>query len=159
MPVEEPEPGAILALDYGRKRVGAAVSDALHLTVRPVEVVERRNRASLFRKLRLIAREQNARQVIVGYPLNLDGSVSPMAHEAAAFAARLKKELSIPVKLVDERLTSWAAQSMGAAKSPATRSRDGKSPNGNDAIAAAILLQDYLESTRLSRASRPSEEK
>ncbi len=96
LPVEEPEPGAILALDYGRKRVGAAVSDALHLTVRPVEVVERRNRASLFRKLRLIAREQNARQVIVGYPLNLDGSVSPMAHEAAAFAARLQERAEHP---------------------------------------------------------------
>ncbi len=51
-------------------------------------------------------------------------------------------------------LNQWALPSL-----PTARSRDGKSPNGNDAIAAAILLQDYLESTRLSRASRPSEEK
>lgn len=146
LPAEEPEPGAILALDYGRKRVGVAVSDPLQVTVRPVNVIERRNRASLFRKLRLIAREHNARQVIVGHPLNLDGSISPMAHEAAAFAARLQKELGIPVKLVDERLTSWAAHSMGAPKSPDLRSKDNKSRTGNDAVAAAILLQDYLDS-------------
>lgn len=159
LPVEEPEPGAILALDYGRKRVGVAVSDPLQVTVRPVEVIERRNRASLFRKLRLIAREHNARQLIVGYPLNLDGSVSPMAREASAFGARLQKELGIPVSLVDERLTSWAAQSIGAPKSPNSRSKDGKSRNENDAVAAAILLQDYLESAAPRPASRPSEEK
>jgi len=158
LPAEDPEPGAILALDYGRKRVGVAVSDPLQITVRPVEVIERRNRAGLFRRLRLIAREHNARQIIVGYPLNLDGSVSPMAHEAAAFAARLQKELSIPVKLVDERLTSWAAQSICAPKFPSSYSKDGKSRNENDAVAAAILLQDYLESTAPRPGSRPSEE-
>lgn len=162
LPIEEPEPGAILALDYGRKRVGVAVSDALQIIVRPLEVVERRNRATLFRKLRLIAREHNARQIIVGHPLNLNGSVSEMATEAKTFSTRLQKELSLPVKLVDERLTSWAAQSMGAVKPHdiQSRTRKAKKPrHRNDAVAAAILLQDYLESMRSSRASYPVEGK
>lgn len=153
MQVDEPL-GRILALDYGRRYVGLAVSDALRLIARPLQTIERTNRAKLIRSLRLIAQEQQARQIIVSYPLNLDGSVSEMATEAAAFATRLQKELGVPVEMVDERLTSWAAKTMprqpSAAKGLGRRHRRTK----DDAVAAAILLQDYLAA--LSSNCQPS---
>jgi len=150
--LDESEPGPVLAIDYGRKRVGIAVSDALRLTVRPVAIIDRRNRADLFHRLRLTARELHARHIIVGCPLNLDGSVSEMTLEARSFATRLQKELGIPVQLVDERLTSWAAQSAPPSSSKPARSlannRAANSANSKDDLAAAILLQDYLDTAR-----------
>ena len=151
-------PGRILALDYGRKRLGVAVSDEMRLTARPLETMTRTNRSQLFRKLREIARTQQARLILVGYPLSLDGSVNEMAAEAAAFASRLEKEVGIPVELADERLTSWAAAQLTRA---ATRHPRKKSPASietrtkDDALAAAILLEDYLDTAAANAPTPP----
>jgi len=140
----ESRPGRILAVDYGRKRIGLALSDELQLTAQPLLVFERVNRRDDLRRLREICRKQGVARILVGHPLHITGEAGEMAEEAARFAARLHKELRIEVHLVDERLTSWeAAQMIAETGSPSRRKQ-----SSLDDVAAAIFLREYLERQR-----------
>ena len=174
--------GRVLAIDYGRRRIGLAVSDELRVTAQPLATLERQNRAADLRHLREIVRLQSTRLIIVGLPLHLDGRLSEMAEEARRFAARIQKATGIPVELVDERLTSWeAAQPLGemdgrsrprkaATHAPRhvsrTRRRTPRRADGAirtrraiDDIAAAVLLREYLEHQHPTAAElRPDED-
>lgn len=135
------KPVRILAIDYGRRRIGLAVSDELGITAVPVATLERTNRQEDIRRLREIARKYKITLIIVGSPLHLAGHAGKMAHEVSRFASRIKKELGLPVELRDERLTSWEAEQ--TLKENAGR----KSKETHlDSIAAAILLRDFLDS-------------
>jgi putative holliday junction resolvase len=130
----------ILAIDYGRKRIGLALSDGMGITARPLAVLTRTNRRNDFRRLRELCREHAVSRIVVGHPLLMTGTAGEMASEAARFAARLEKVLGLPTELIDERLTSWEAKiSLAEAKSSRRR---GESV---DDLAAAILLREYLE--------------
>jgi len=132
-------PGRILAIDYGQKRIGLAISDEMDLTAQPLQTLERTNRRNDMRRLREIARRNGVRRIVVGHPVHLDGTESEMAAEAARFATRLGKELGLPVELADERLSSWEAGQVLA--------EAGKKKNVGDAVdhvAAAVILRDYL---------------
>ena len=161
-----------MAIDYGRKRIGLAVSDEMGVVARPLETLERKNRRDDVKRLREIAREQGARRIVVGHPLRLDGSRGEMADEVERFAVRLEKQLGLPVVLMDERLTSWQVEQMASEmrwleqaaapgqRKPATEraapsehggkaikgARAGRNkPNVTlDAMAAAVILRDYL---------------
>ena len=134
----------VLSVDYGRKRIGLALSDELGLTAQPLATVVRVNRQNDLRRLREACRTHGVTHIIVGHPLHMTGEAGEMANEAARFAARLEKEIGISVELVDERLTSWEAeQTLAETKSSARRR--GKPL---DDVAAAVLLRDYLERTR-----------
>jgi putative holliday junction resolvase len=150
------EPSRILALDYGRKRIGLALSDELHFTAQPLTTLLRTNRRNDLRRLREICRKHAVARILVGHPLHMTGEAGPMADEAALFAARLQKDLGIEVELVDERLTSWeAAQTMAEVKSSSRRKR---API--DDVAAAVLLRDYLEHKKqLARSTVPVAER
>ena len=141
--------GRVLALDYGQKRIGTAMSDELGLTASPLATLERMNRRDDVRRLREVVREHGIRRIIVGLPLHLDGRSSEMAEEVKRFATRIEKQLGLPVELVDERLTSWDAAQMEAA----ARRRAGSSSTTRDDVAAAIFLRDYLE--RKGASTRP----
>ncbi len=136
-------------MDYGRRRIGLALSDELHLTAQPLATLARTNRRDDLRRLRELVRKHGVRQIVVGHPLRLDGSASEMAAEAERFAARVEKELGLPVELVDERLTSWEARETVAETKP----RPGKE-RSLDEIAAAVILRDYLERERVRRAAK-----
>ncbi len=135
-----PERKRILAIDFGQKRLGLAISDELQLTAQPLAILQRTNRRNDLRRLRELARAQGVAKILVGHPRNLDGTAGAMAEEAARFAARVQKELGVPVELVDERLSSWDA----ARTLRATKSR-GKRPAKADDVAAAVILREYLE--------------
>ena len=152
----EAKPRRILAIDYGRKRIGLALSDELGLTAQPLVTLLRTNRRNDLRRLREICRKHAVARILVGHPLHMTGESSPMAEEAALFAARLQKDLGIAVELVDERLTSWeAAQTMAEVKSSSRRKR---API--DDVAAAVLLRDYLEHKKqLERSLVPAVER
>jgi putative holliday junction resolvase len=140
----ESGPSRILAIDYGRKRIGLALSDELQLTAQPLLVMRRANRRDDLRRLRAICRTQGVARILVGHPLHITGEAGEMAEEAARFAARLRKELGFEVDLVDERLTSWEAGQMMA---EAGSGRQRKDPSLDD-VAAAIFLREYLERNR-----------
>jgi putative Holliday junction resolvase len=136
-------PRRILAIDYGRKRIGLALSDELGLTAQPLATLVRTNRRSDLRRLRETCRKHAVEVIVVGHPLHMTGEVSEMAQEASRFAARMEKDLGIGVVLVDERLTSWEAQEMVK-----TNHKSRRKNADLDGIAAAVLLRDYLNQTR-----------
>lgn len=146
------KPARILAVDYGRRRIGLAISDGLGLSGHPLPTLERRNRRADLARLRDIVKQNGVGVILVGLPLHLSGKSSQMATEATRFAARLQKELGVPVELRDERLTSWEAERMAA--DPGLR----KNPD-IDSLAAAILLREYLDETargwKSKRGGRP----
>src|SRR5579863_317115 len=106
----ETPPRRILAVDYGRKRMGLALSDELGLTAQPLATLTRTNRQDDLRRLREICRMHGVARVIVGHPLHITGETSAMSDEASRFADRLRKALRIAVELHDERLTTWEAE-------------------------------------------------
>jgi putative Holliday junction resolvase len=139
--------GRVLAIDYGRRRLGLAVSDPLRLTARPLATWSRSNRRHDLARLRGLCREQEISRIVVGWPLQLGGTRGEMASEAARFAERIRKDLGIPVELVDERLSSWQAEQVlaeTAAGKPRSRSRK---QDRLDEVAAAVILRDYLHRT------------
>lgn len=143
-------PPRILAIDYGRKRIGLALSDELGITARPLSVLIHKNRREDVRRLREICREYGVRLILVGHPVHITGHAGEMANEASRFAERLRKELAVQVELADERLTSWEAEQTMAENSSATKRKNVPV----DAIAAAILLREYLDKNRSSTASK-----
>lgn len=136
-------PRRILAIDYGTRRLGLAISDELQVTARPLAVLNRENRRELFRALRKICSDNGVARILVGHPLHLTGESSPMAEEASKFAARLQRELGLDVELADERLTTWEARK--TVREPGLSSRRKASPV--DDVAAAVLLREYLDRT------------
>lgn len=144
---ESPLPARILAIDYGRRRLGLAVSDELGVTAHTLPVIARTNRRMDMRRLREVVKEKRIEAILVGSPVHLSGAMSEMAEEAERFAARLKKELALPVELRDERLTSWQADQMSK---ELVHGKDAPI----DSVAAAILLREYLDEARARRESR-----
>jgi putative Holliday junction resolvase len=155
VPQDAPKRPSILAIDYGRARMGLAVADAEARLPNPVGTLERINRNEDMRRLRETVREHNVRQIVVGLPLRLDGTQSEMAEEASRFAERVRKQLGVPVEMIDERLTSWEAERLMEEvggrvlhkESPVTgkkiRAEQGKLTV--DSVAAAVILKEYLE--------------
>lgn len=141
--------GKLLALDVGLARIGVAVCDGLQLTVRPLAVVYRRSRNEDFAQLAELARREEAQAVICGLPLNMDGSEGPQAQTTRKWAMRLAHALRallgrpLPVLFWDERLTTVAAKELIAERGS---SLPGEA--GEDAVAAAVLLQTYLDATQ-----------
>jgi putative Holliday junction resolvase len=145
----------VLALDYGRARIGVAIAGGKLALARPLVTLERVNRNEDMRRIREIVREHGIRQIVVGLPLRLDGTRGEMAEEAARFAKRVHKQLGLPVEMVDERLTSWEAERQleeqqgrvfheTSPHSAATR-RKPAAKTSVDAMAAAIILKEYLD--------------
>ena len=142
-----PKSARILAIDYGRGRIGLAISDELALTASPLPVMQRKNRRDDFRRLQKLLGEYQVGLVLVGKPVHLSGRQSEMAEEASRFAERLAKDLGVKVELLDERLTSWEAEQL----SKDVRGSKNKQQH-LDSMAAAILLREYLDAARERRA-------
>ena len=131
----------ILAIDYGRARHGLAVSDGLGLAGRPLPALQRKDGATDLATLRRVIDEHDVRRLVVGLPLNMDGSEGEMAAEARAFAARLETELGLPILLEDERLSTDEAESLlreGGLRPSERRAL-------RDSVAAAVILRSVLE--------------
>lgn len=138
-----PPQGALIAVDFGKKRIGLAVTDAERRFQFPCEPLAATGRpAADALALARFAREKSASAIVVGLPLNMDGSVGPQAHATRAFIAALIEAAGLPVYEFDERLTSfqadeWLAE-QGVAK--AARKRDPR----RDSLAALAILRGFL---------------
>jgi putative Holliday junction resolvase len=149
----------ILALDYGRSKIGLALAGWVARIAEPHDTLERVNRNEDMRRLREFVRDHSVRLIVVGLPLRLDGSRGDMAEETTRFAERLRKQIGVPVELVDERLTSWEAERLleeelgrritrrgsGHGHKKTTRTADGRYTV--DAVAAMAILREYLART------------
>lgn len=129
-----------LGIDYGTKRVGLAHGDEIGVAT-PLPALVDADEAVRWRKLGELIRQRRFTDLVLGYPYNMDGSVGFKAKEVDAFAARLKAEFGLPVHLVDETLTSDAAESSIAKKDR----RNLRDSGLIDSRAACIILQDFLD--------------
>lgn len=129
----------VLALDLGERRIGVAVSDPGGTIARPVEVIERRSRAEDFAAIAARVVRYGAERVVIGRPLTLRGEVGPQARCVEDYARALAETLSVPVELWDERYTTATAEEIMRTVRPRKKRQD------VDAVAAAVILQGYLE--------------
>ncbi len=125
-----------MALDWGTRRIGVAVTDELGIAAHGLPTLVRRNIQSDLDNLADLIREREIHTVVVGKPLHIDGAASRSSDQATRFARRLAKHAGIRVEMRDERLTSWESrQRLG----PRSRGR-----GDTDRMAAVLLLEGYL---------------
>lgn len=137
----------VLGIDYGSQRIGVSQSDPLGIIAQPR--VTLKNNSSLWEELKAIVRTENVRLIVVGMPLNLKGEKARKAEEVRGFINRLREEISVQVITWDERFTTSIAQrtliEMG------TKKKDRRSNKQDiDAMAASLILQSFLDSTKNS---------
>jgi putative Holliday junction resolvase len=132
--------GCILALDYGRKRIGIAVSDPFQWTAQPLETWTVGSLAELIRHVNRLIAERNIVKVVVGFPLNMKGDFSGSILRVGSFIRLMEKSLPVPVVRWDERLTTVEASRVLQSMNIPSRDQRQKI----DQVAAALLLQSYL---------------
>jgi len=131
----------IAALDVGEARIGVAVSDELGLTAQGVGVVRRKGGRHDLEALRAMLDPYAPERVVVGLPLNMNGTEGPQAERVRRFAARVGEHLGVPIEFWDERLTTFAAE-RALIEADVRRERRREVV---DKVAAVIILQGYLE--------------
>jgi putative Holliday junction resolvase len=128
-----------LGIDYGARRIGLSYGDELGVAT-PLPALTQSDAARRWDALVALIAQRRITDIVIGYPLNMDDTAGFKAKEVDAFAKRLRESLNLPVHLVDERLTSYEAEST-IAKS---KRRDVRASGIIDSRAATIILQDFL---------------
>lgn len=129
-----------LGIDHGARRWGVAYGDELGVAT-PLPALVQADPARRWQALGELLRARRVTEVVLGHPLNMDDSAGFKAREAEAFAERIRSEWGLPVRLVDERLTSYEAE----AAVPKKKRREVRASGVIDSRAAAILLQEFLD--------------
>ena len=137
----------ILSVDYGDKRTGIAVCDKLEMLASPVCVITEWNIDSLAKKIIDIAKEKRAEEIVVGLPKNMDGSEGFRADACKELGEKLKNLSEIPVQFWDERLTTVSAHKILSDNNVRGKKRKAVV----DAVAADIILQDYIDSRKFKK--------
>ena len=133
---------SLLGLDFGERRIGVALAETGGTTARPLTIIVRESRDHDLARLKQIVEGFGVEVVVVGLPLNMDGTSGQAVRRARRFANQVQHQLGLRVELWDERLTTWEAdQQMLEAGLTPERRRELR-----DAVAAALILQDYLQS-------------
>jgi len=131
----------VLGLDMGSKRIGVAVSDPLGITAQPLTVIKAENNQEILEELKPIINDQKADEIVLGLPLNMNGTEGPQAKRVIEFCDFLKGKINIPVKLWDERMTTAQVERI-MIKADVTRK---KRKEKIDKLAAQVILQSYLD--------------
>jgi putative Holliday junction resolvase len=148
------EGGRVLGIDAGERRIGLALSDELRMLARPLRVLHRdRGLAPVLDDIQAIATAEQVAQVVVGWPINADGSLGRQARRAAEFARTVERVVGLPVQLWDERLSTQEARATLRAQGGRARVR---ARGEVDAVAAAVMLQDYLDAQTRKAEARAS---
>lgn len=135
-----------LGLDYGSKTVGVAVTDPLGLTAQGVEIIRRQKENHLrktYQRIKELCEQYDVEKIVLGLPLNMDDTMGDRAEKTLEFKNELERRLSVPVLLVDERLTTVEAIEIMDDAGIKVNERE----KYVDMIAATIILQDYMNST------------
>jgi len=133
---------AVMCLDYGEKRIGVAVSDLMLMTANPVEIITHQSNAKTIERLKQLIEEKEVGGIVLGLPLQMDGSEGERAFKTKAFAEKLTKEINIPIEFWDERMSSSAVERMLVKDLDMTRKKRKKCL---DSGAASFILQGFLD--------------
>jgi putative Holliday junction resolvase len=137
-----PSSGRILAIDYGSRRMGLAVTDLLGITAQGLETLERKNKRRDFARLERVLREYQVIEIVLGNPLRMSGEEGTQSQKVAEFAEELRKKFQVPVHLWDERLTSAEANRVLREAELSIKKR----AQAVDRMAAVLILQSFLQS-------------
>jgi putative holliday junction resolvase len=138
------EPGRVLALDVGGRRIGVALSDPTRTLASPLTTLRAEPRARVLAEIAALVQRHEVAEIVVGLPLTLSGEIGPQAQLVQEFARQLQQELSVPLHLLDERLTTVAAERMMMDLGMKPEQRKARI----DEVAASIILQDFLDAGR-----------
>jgi putative holliday junction resolvase len=141
----------ILGIDYGEKRIGLAVSDELEITARGIAVIERKSKKADMDAIGKALSESGAGAIVVGYPLRLDGSAGIQCEKVDRFIASLREVIAVPVTAWDETLSTKEAEELMREAGVKRKKKRGMV----DRIAAAFILQDYLNKKALHGTGAP----
>lgn len=133
--------GRILAIDFGSRRMGLAVSDPLGITAQGLETLERKNKRSDFARLERTIREYQVTEIVLGNPLRMSGEEGTQSRKVAEFAEELRQRFVLPVHLWDERLTSSEANRLLRDAEVSLHKRS----LAVDRMAATLILQSFLQ--------------
>lgn len=134
----------ILGLDIGSKRVGLALSDPLGITAQALETIEVKNEEDIVDRLKKIVNKEEIKEIVVGLPLNMNGSSGPQAQKAVEFCDKLKENFTIPIKLWDERMSTLEVERIMIEADVSRNKRKKKI----DKLAAQVMLQSYLNAIK-----------
>jgi putative holliday junction resolvase len=140
----------VLGVDWGRKRLGLAISDPLGLTAQPAGVVDRKGGDGVAEVAR-IAKERGARRIVVGLPFHMDGRPGDHHAEVLAFAGKLAEATNLPVETIDERLTTVQAERALEAAGLTRAKRKARV----DQMAAQFILQGWLDARTFRSGENP----
>ncbi len=129
-----------LAVDFGERRVGLAVCDPSQTVVSPLVTIQRRDDAQAVQAIVRLAGQEGVEAVVLGLPVNMDGSEGPQAARVRKFANLLAASLAVPLHFQNEQLSSFAADERLAGRE-LTKARRRRR---QDALAAAVILEDFL---------------
>lgn len=133
--------GRILGVDYGERRIGFAVSDPLGGMALPHSMTTVGSDREAIAAIRRVAADVGAERIVIGLPLNMNGSSGPMAQKVTAFAALLESEIKLPVVTIDERLSTAMVERTLLAGDLSRQKRKGL----RDKLAAQVILQGYMD--------------
>ncbi len=136
----------ILGIDFGEKRIGLAISDPLGFTAQGINTLPHTGLKNVIEALAEVCRQHEVREIVIGLPVNMNGSLGPKAKEILELVPRLEKKLDLPVKTWDERLSTRQVGRLMIEGGVSREERKKKS----DRLAAVLILQSYLESKRNS---------
>ena len=145
-PVDQPL--RILALDFGARNIGLAVSDELGVTAQGLPTLRRSNKRNDFDHLRRVIKQFQVIEIVMGLPLRMSGDEGTQAERVQVFAEELRRKFKLPVHLFDERLTSVEANRLLRETDMSIRQRAG----AVDQMAAVLILQSFLEFRKNSRS-------
>ncbi len=131
----------VLALDFGEKRIGVAVSDPLGITAQGVTVIARKDAEADIKEIKRIIEEYKAESIVVGMPINMDGTKGRSADKVNEFVETLKAHLSIPISTYDERLSTKESEKFLISSDVSRKNRK----KIIDKVAAQLILESYLE--------------
>ncbi|ABQ91586.1 MULTISPECIES: Holliday junction resolvase RuvX [unclassified Roseiflexus] len=138
------EPGRVMALDVGERRIGVALSDPTRMLASPLTTIRAVPRSTALKRILTLIRDYQVTALVVGLPLTMNGDIGPQATLVQQFVDELRPLIDIPIFFVDERLTTVAAERMMIDLKIKPEQRRARI----DEVAASIILQDFLDSQR-----------
>ena len=139
--------GRVLGIDVGDRRIGLALSDPGGILASPLTIIEHTTETGDIEAILKIAKEREAERIIVGLPRLMNGDIGPQAQKVQVFAEAIRANTQIPIEYRDERLTTVTAQRLHQESGTKKRNRVIR----YDAMAAAVILQDYLEEQAINK--------
>ncbi len=136
----------VLGLDIGDKRTGVAVSDPEGILASPYTIIEHIDDETDVKTIAGIVAKEQVGKIIIGLPRSLSGAIGGQAEKVRAFAGKLANAVNVPIEFRDERLSTVSAERL--MREARTKKSPRKQPVRSDAVAAAVILQDYLDQVR-----------